>query len=100
MPACLALVWGLIRARGEAAVFVVSLFAVLLGFFVFLYNWEAKRFLVYPVWMAGLLLAWGLARMPRFGAGAGRPCHSYHCSRGRAAWDASPGRSGRPPVLP
>ncbi|MFL6199928.1 MAG: hypothetical protein ACJ76J_12170 [Thermoanaerobaculia bacterium] len=60
LPACVALVAGLgiaVREGGEAWLFVVSLFAVLAGFFVFLYSWEAERFLVYPVWMAGLLIA-------------------------------------------
>jgi hypothetical protein len=85
LPACVALAMGLIgamREGGEAPLFVVSLFAVLAGFFVFLYSWEAKRFLVYPVWMAGLLIAWALARLPRTAsilaavlviAGAARP---------------------------
>jgi hypothetical protein len=68
LPACLVLAVGLIgavRKGGDAPLFVVSLFAVLTGFFVFFYSWEARRFLVYPVWMAGLLIAWALARMPR-----------------------------------
>jgi hypothetical protein len=68
VPACLVLAVGLadaVRKGGDAPLFVVSLFFVLAGFFVLLYSWEAKRFLVYPVWMAGLLLAWGLARVPR-----------------------------------
>ncbi|HVG10768.1 MAG TPA: glycosyltransferase family 39 protein [Thermoanaerobaculia bacterium] len=68
LPACLVLAAGLagaVRKGGDAPLFVVSLFVVLAGFFVFLYSWEAKRFLVYPVWMAGLLIAMALARMPR-----------------------------------
>ncbi|MFL6292054.1 MAG: hypothetical protein ACJ759_14260 [Thermoanaerobaculia bacterium] len=68
LPACVALVAGLgiaVREGGEGWLFVVSLFAVLAGFFVFLYSWEAERFLVYPVWMAGLLIAGALARLPR-----------------------------------
>lgn len=68
LPACLALIAGLgiaVREGGEAWLFVVSLFAVLAGFFVFLYSWEAERFLVYPVWMAGLLMAGALAKLPR-----------------------------------
>jgi hypothetical protein len=68
LPACVVLAVGLVgavRKGGDAPLFVVSLFAVLGGFFVFLYSWEAKRFLVYPIWMAGLLIAWALARMPR-----------------------------------
>jgi dolichyl-phosphate-mannose-protein mannosyltransferase len=74
-PACLLLVAGLVialRERGDAALFTAALFAVLTGFFVFLYAWEAKRFLVYPVWMAGLLISAALSRLPRplFGAAA------------------------------
>lgn len=69
LPACVALAAGLwiavrdVLRGGE--VFVVTLFAVLTGFFVFLYAWEAERFLAYPVWMAGLLIAMALARLPR-----------------------------------
>ena len=62
LPACIALVAGLFLNRN---LFVVTLFAVLTGFFVFFYTWEAQRFLVYPVWMAGLLIATALARLPR-----------------------------------
>jgi len=66
LPACLLLAAGLgILRGGDAPLFVTALFAVLLGFFVFLYTYEAERFLVYPVWMAGLLIAWTLARLPR-----------------------------------
>ena len=62
LPGCVALAVGLLRSRD---VFVTTLFAVLIGFFVFLYTWEAERFLVYPVWMAGLLMAMALSRLPR-----------------------------------
>ncbi|HET9225652.1 MAG TPA: hypothetical protein VFR31_03235, partial [Thermoanaerobaculia bacterium] len=62
LPACLALVVGLFRNRD---LFIVTLFAVLTGFFVFLYTWEAERFLVYPVWMAGLLIAKALSGLPQ-----------------------------------
>lgn len=61
LPACLLLVLGIRRSD----LFVALLFAALAGFFVFLYTYDAKRFLVYPVWMAGLLIAGALARLPR-----------------------------------
>lgn len=65
LPACAALAAGLWIAVRRREVFVVTLFAALAGFFVFLYTWEAERFLVYPVWMAGLLVAMALAKLPR-----------------------------------
>lgn len=65
LPACVALAAGLWIAVRKGEVFVVALFAALAGFFVFLYTWEAERFLVYPVWMAGLLIAIALAKLPR-----------------------------------
>lgn len=64
-PACAALAAGLWIAVRRREVFVVALFAALAGFFVFLYTWEAERFLAYPVWMAGLLIAMALAKLPR-----------------------------------
>lgn len=62
LPACLALLAGLFRNRDP---FIVTLFAMLTGFFVFFYTWEAERFLVYPVWMAGILIARALSGLPR-----------------------------------
>ncbi|HYX24618.1 MAG TPA: glycosyltransferase family 39 protein [Thermoanaerobaculia bacterium] len=54
------------RAAGEPALFLcLGLAAALALFFVFLYSFEAKRFLVYGVWAAGLLLAEALARLRR-----------------------------------
>jgi hypothetical protein len=64
LPACVALVAGLWIAVRKGEIFIVTLFAVLTCFFAFLYSWEAERFLVYPVWMAGLLIAMALARVP------------------------------------
>ena len=71
LPACVAAAAGLaVAARdalrgGDAPLFVIALLAVLSGFFVFLYTYEASRFLVYPVWMVGLLIAMALSRLPR-----------------------------------
>lgn len=62
LPACVLLAAGLVRRPDP---FVALQFALLAGFFVFLYTHDAKRFLVYPVWMAGLLIAGALARLPR-----------------------------------
>ncbi|HEX3553710.1 MAG TPA: glycosyltransferase family 39 protein [Thermoanaerobaculia bacterium] len=54
------------RAVREPALFLcLGLAAALILFFVFLYGFEAKRFLVYGVWAAGLLLAAALARLRR-----------------------------------
>ncbi len=71
LPACLLLVpavVGAVRralARSAPDLFSLALLAGLLGFFVFLYDFNAKRFLAYVVWPAGLLLAQALARLPR-----------------------------------
>ncbi len=65
LPACLLLAAGLLRRTGDAHLSIVLFFGTLTGFFVFLYTYDAKRFLVYPVWMAGLLIAGALARLPR-----------------------------------
>lgn len=69
LPACVALIAGLGIAVRDAVrggdVFVIALFTLLTAFFVFLYSYEAARFLVYPVWMAGLLIAGALAKLPR-----------------------------------
>ncbi len=54
------------RAAGEPALFLsLGLAAALALFFVFLYSFDAKRFLAYGVWAAGLLLAGVLARLRR-----------------------------------
>lgn len=55
----------------EGELFWLALFAVLLVFFVFFYDFNAKRFLVYLLWPAGLFLAEALGRLRRralFGA--------------------------------
>lgn len=78
LPACVLLAAGLGIAVREAwrgsdsGLFNTALFATLTGFFVFLYSYEAGRFLVYPIWMAGLLIAGALARLPKraFGVAA------------------------------
>lgn len=51
--------------RDGSRLFVVSLIAVLLAFFVFLYDFNAERFLVYVAWPAGLLIAEALGRLRR-----------------------------------
>lgn len=63
LPACLLMAAGLVAARRE--VFTPTLFLSLTGFFVFLYSFDSKRFLAYPAWTAGLLVAAALARLPR-----------------------------------
>ena len=65
VPACLLLAAGLVRRSGDEHLFIVLLFGTLAGFFVFFYTYDAKRFLVYPVWMAGLLIAGALSRRLR-----------------------------------
>jgi len=67
LPGCLLLAYGLVvalrRAPGSATrLFALGLFAILLGFFVFFYDYNAKRFLLYVLWPAGLFLSEGLAR--------------------------------------
>lgn len=59
--------------RDEERLFWLALLAVLTLFFVVLYDFDAKRFLVYLVWPAGLLIADSLGRLRRgapFAAGA------------------------------
>lgn len=71
LPACLLLIPGLAwtarhtAARSASHLFTLALFAGLLTFFVFVYDFNAKRFLVYVAWPAGLMLAEALARLPR-----------------------------------
>jgi 4-amino-4-deoxy-L-arabinose transferase-like glycosyltransferase len=85
LPACLLLVAGIVIAlrtawRGRdpesaaASLFTLLLFAGLLGFIVFFYRWEAKRFVVYAVWPGGLLVAAALSRLARMRRPAGRAC--------------------------
>jgi hypothetical protein len=53
-------------ARREPAFFLsLALGSVVALFFVFLYDFDAKRFLVYGVWFGGLLVAAALARLRR-----------------------------------
>lgn len=83
MPACLLLAAGVLLAgwrawRGRdpepaaASLFALLLFLSLVGFVVFWYRWEAKRFLVYAVWPAGLLIAEALSPLARMASRAGR----------------------------
>jgi|GEM_PF-1384330 len=76
MPACLLLAAGIVLAawrawRGRdpeqaaASLFAVLLFLGLFGFVAFCYLWEAKRFLVYAIWPAGLLIAEALSPLAR-----------------------------------
>jgi 4-amino-4-deoxy-L-arabinose transferase-like glycosyltransferase len=66
LPACLLLVAGAalaLRRPGDASrSFAPALAATLLVFFVFCYDYDAKRFLAYLAWPAGLLVAAALAR--------------------------------------
>lgn len=60
--------------RDDDRFFWLALFAVVAVFFVFLYDFDAKRFLVYLVWPAGLFVADSLGRLrrgPAFVAAAG-----------------------------
>lgn len=60
--------------RDDDRFFWLAQFGVLAVFFVFLYDFDAKRFLVYLVWPAGLFVAGSLGRLrrgPAFAAAAG-----------------------------
>lgn len=78
LPGCVLLAAGLglaaRRARDDGPrLFWLALFAAMLVFFVFFYDFNAKRFLVYLVWPAGLFIAESLDRLRRgalFGAAA------------------------------
>jgi len=51
-------------ARRDAVRFLaVTLFALLALFFVFFYDYQAKRFVVYGAWLGGLFIAEALARL-------------------------------------
>jgi hypothetical protein len=70
LPGALLLAAGLVlavrRAPGDGThLFLVLLVSLLLGFFIFLYGFNAERFLVYLVWPAGLLIAEALGRLRR-----------------------------------
>lgn len=55
---------GAARVRREEAFFLAgALFAATTCFFVFLYDYNAKRFLCYGVWLGGLFLAEALGRL-------------------------------------
>jgi hypothetical protein len=85
LPACLLLAAGIAAAgwtawRGRdsesaaASLFALLLFAGLLGFIACFYLWEAKRFVVYAVWPAGLLIAAALSPLAKMTRPAGRAC--------------------------
>jgi hypothetical protein len=115
MPACLLLAAGIVLAgrrawrgrdpeKAAASLFVLLLFLSLLGFVVFCYLWEAKRFLVYAAWPAGLLIAAALsplARMtgPRVRLGVSRGSDEQRAPR-RTATDAVAAAGGRRPRHP
>jgi hypothetical protein len=71
IPACALLVPALAAAvraalaRDAGSLFLLALAAGLLGFFVFLYDFNARRFVVYLIWPVALLLSEALARLPR-----------------------------------
>ncbi|MBV8199986.1 MAG: glycosyltransferase family 39 protein, partial [Acidobacteria bacterium] len=90
LPACLLLAAGIVVAgwtawRGRdpesaaASLFALLLFAVLLGFIVFFYRWQGKRFVVYAAWPAGLLIAAALAPLARLRRPAGRMAFAAVC---------------------
>lgn len=85
VPACLLLAAGIVIAgtrawRGRdpeqaaASLFALLLFLSLLGFVVFFYLWDAKRFVVYAAWPAALLIAAALSPLARLTRPAGRLC--------------------------
>lgn len=49
--------------RDGSTLFLLVLFSALIVFFVFLYDFNAKRFLVYPLWLGGLFIAEALGRI-------------------------------------
>jgi len=59
-------------AEPGASLFALLLFAAALGFFACCYLWDAKRFLVYAAWPAGLLIARALAPLAAHPRPAGR----------------------------
>jgi hypothetical protein len=71
IPACVLLLPALAAAakralaRDAGSLFLLALAAGLLAFFVFVYDFNARRFLVYLLWPAALLLAEALGRLPR-----------------------------------
>jgi len=79
IPGVLLLVAGLVPAARAARheddqLFWLALFAVVAVFFVLVYGFDAKRFLVYLIWPAGLFMAEALGRLqwrPAFAAAAG-----------------------------
>ncbi|HEY6324710.1 MAG TPA: hypothetical protein VJA16_24455 [Thermoanaerobaculia bacterium] len=85
IPACLLLAAGIVLAgigawrqrdpeQTAASLLTLLLFACLLGFVVFFYLWDAKRFLVYSVWPAALLIAAALSPLARMTRPSGRLC--------------------------
>jgi hypothetical protein len=115
MPACLLLAAGIVLAgrrawRGRdpeqaaASLFFLLLFLSLLGFVVFCYLWEAKRFLVYAAWPAGLLIAAALSPLarttgPRVRLGVSRGSDEQRAPRRTATAAAAGGRRPRHPLL-
>jgi hypothetical protein len=102
LPACLLLAAGIVLAvrrawrerdspGAAASLFAVLLFASLAGFIVFCYLWNAKRFMVYAVWPAGLLIAEALAALAAPGSSRGDPA-------GAADGADTAGRTARTPV--
>jgi hypothetical protein len=70
IPGAILLAAGLVLAarearRDEDRLFWLALFLVLVLFFGFLYDFDAKRFLVYLAWPAGLFIADSLGRLRR-----------------------------------
>ena len=66
------------------ALFAVLPYVALAVFFLFLYDFDAKRFLVYLVWPAGLLISDSLGRLrgrAGFAAGAAAPTVPAETSR-------------------
>jgi Dolichyl-phosphate-mannose-protein mannosyltransferase len=84
LPACLLLAAGLllavrraVRGGGPEPAAVAGLlallsFLMLCGFFAFFYRYDAKRFLVYSLWPAALLIALALSALVRLPRRAGR----------------------------
>jgi|GEM_PF-6253510 len=69
IPALLVAALGMgqmVKRRTPGDVFVLSLLATLTGFFVFLYDWPAERFVLYGYLLLGIPLAEGFARLRGF----------------------------------
>jgi 4-amino-4-deoxy-L-arabinose transferase-like glycosyltransferase len=85
LPGAVLLVCGVFLAarrapRDPSCFLILALSATLALFFVFLYDYNAKRFLCYGVWLGGLFVAEALAWLPSRAAFAGAAALLVACS--------------------